>query len=83
MDVTVSERCAGLLQKLGADLDPFRVVWLRADDSTRRMLLGIAKLPRWLSVNSWDDLSAESRGQIKTRAADLHGWLSKALKGGE
>lgn len=81
--ISVTDRCAAMLAQIGADTDPFRLVWLRADDAGRRMLLTIAKLPAYLSSRSWDELSAASRGQIKARAADLHGWLSRALKGGE
>ena len=78
--MTAADRCAALLSQLGADADPFRLVWLRADDAGRRMLLTIAKQPAYLSARSWDELSAASRGQIKARAADLHRWLSRAAR---
>ena len=79
MTTEVVQRCAALLDQIGADSDPFRLVWLRADDAARRLLLRVAKLPAYLSNSAWDNLSAASRGQIKARAAELHAWLGRAL----
>lgn len=80
----VAERCAALLAQLGAPAaaDPFRLVWLRADDAGRRLLLTIAKQPAFLSAYGWDELSSDRRRQIKQRAADLHGWLSRVFAAG-
>ncbi len=62
-----------------SDADPFRMVWRKASDAERRMLLTIAKRPAWLAPLFWDELSADTRAAIKRRAADLREWLNKAL----
>lgn len=70
---------AGMLAVLGAENDKFRHLWANADEATRRMLLQVAKKPLFMSSSSWDELSADTRGQIKRRAADLQQWLNRVL----
>lgn len=64
---------------INCEADPFRQVWRNADDATRRMLLNIAKRPLYLAPMFWDELSADTRGAIKGRAASLRDWLNKTL----
>ena len=70
---------AGLLATLGAENDRFRHLWANSDERQRRMLLQIGGVPLFLSEKRWDDLSAETRGKIKRRAADLREWLNRVL----
>lgn len=59
--------------------DKFRLIWSRASRADRRLFLKLAYLPEYLHEKEWAELTADSRGQIKSRARDMRDWLNRTL----
>jgi len=77
-----SAMIASLFAMLGAPYDAFRPIWARADRDARRLFLKAARFPESWATRDFDELSPETRRELKTRVFALRDWLNKALVNG-
>lgn len=68
-----------LYAAIGAQQDAFAHAWNTATESTRRVFLVIAKRAEFLAGKRWDELSADTRGDLKRRIPDLRDWLNRSI----
>lgn len=71
---------AGLFAMLGKPYEDFRPVWSRADRDSKRVFLKVAHMPESWSLKTYDELTPQTRLELKTRVFALRDWLNKVLK---